>query len=305
MNHASTHAIAAEHGSQCARRPTIRAVDTSGFVIFSQGGDGGAHVIAHRMLDQGRIALGHDRLGAWLDGRKGHGSSWVHLQFHMAIFELGIGDWSAAYERFLAEILPVAAATEDALTDAPGLLWRLAIAAPEAVELPWEPLRRTALAGMSHSREPFVELYRLLTFAGAGDRDSIDAWLRLHARQIHSQRQWLVVQTVDALRAYVDGTYATAANVLERLAPWIPRVGGSRAQNELLGDLAEHCRRRATCARKTGHLDGTTRVSGETQKKRRWPRGLSASNDGAAAPRMSQSISASTSVAMKQPPTPS
>jgi len=234
-------------------------VDTSGQAIFSHGDEGAAHVAAHGLLDRGQHALGYERLGAWLDGRTGSGSDWVHLQFHMALFELGVGKWHAACERFLDEILPVAEATEDALTDAPGLLWRLAITAPLRVELPWQPLRRAALCSMRELREPYVELHHLLTFAGARDRDSIDAWLRLHARQIHSRRQWLVVQTGRALRAYVDAKYAIAAAELQRLAPQIREIGGSRAQNQLLGKLAEHCQRRATARSRAGRPNQAAR----------------------------------------------
>lgn len=250
--HARTRQNAATQRSTACPPGVIRSVDTSGSVIFAHGDEGNAHVVAHRMLDHGQIALGYEHLGAWLEARTGSGSDWAHLQFHMAIFELGIGNWHAAYERFVAEILPVATTTEDALTDAPGLLWRLAITAPLGVELPWQPLRRTALFSLSDLREPFVELHHLLTFAGARDRDSIDAWLRLHAPQIHSRRQWLVVQTGRALRAYVDAKYAIAAVELQRLAPQIPEVGGSRAQNQLLEKLAKHCQRRAAARSQTG-----------------------------------------------------
>ena len=243
MNHASSHQIHANPRSQAARPEATRATDTSGYVIFSEGDEGTAHTLAHRMLDQGQIALGHARLGAWLEGRDGSGSDWAHLQFHMAIFELGIGDWNAAYERFVDEILPVAETTEDALTDGPGLLWRLAIASPSPVDLPWQTLRQTARASMRQIREPFVELHHLLAFAGASDRDSIDDWLRLHTRQIRSQREHLVVETACALRRYVDRAFSAAAIELERLAPRMPQVGGSRAQNELFAELAAHCRR--------------------------------------------------------------
>lgn len=230
MNHESTRKTAAQS----------RVTDSSGYVVFSHGDEGAAHVTAHRMLDNGQIELGYAQLGTWLDGRTGAGSDWAHLQFHMGIFELGVGDWDAAYARFLSEILPVAATTEDALTDAPGLLWRIAMTAPGSVDLPWEPLRRAALSSMRRLRDPFVELHHLLAFAGAGDRDSIEAWLRMHARMIRTQRERLVVQAAQALRAYVDAAYGAAAIELERLAPHMPTVGGSRAQNELFKDLADH-----------------------------------------------------------------
>ena len=56
--------------------------DESGYVIFSDGEVGSAHVMAHRLLDAGDIALGRDRLGQWLVGREGSGSDWAHIQFY-------------------------------------------------------------------------------------------------------------------------------------------------------------------------------------------------------------------------------
>jgi len=245
MNQESTRGTTAQHTLYHELDDEARATDISGYAVFSDGDEGTAHVMAHRMLDQDQSAAGHDWLGAWLNGRTGSGSNWSHLQFHMAIFELGVGDWDSAYTRFHSEILPIAATTEDALTDGPGLLWRLAITAPNAVDLPWEPLRQTALCSMRRLRTPFVELHHLLTFAGAGDLNGIDAWLDMHSREIQSLREQLVVQAGHALRAYVTGAYAKAAREFERLVPQLPTVGGSDAQNGLFKDLTAHCWDRA------------------------------------------------------------
>ena len=64
--------------------------DSSGFQIFSDSDIGSAHVTAHRMLDLGRLDRGHQLLGKWLDGRTGRGSEWVHIQWHMLVFELAV-----------------------------------------------------------------------------------------------------------------------------------------------------------------------------------------------------------------------
>ena len=82
--------------------PRTRSHDVSGFGVFSQGDAGQAHVAAHRMLDEGRHELGHRLLGAWLEGRSGSGSDWTHLQWHMAVFELAVGQWDAAFARLAA-----------------------------------------------------------------------------------------------------------------------------------------------------------------------------------------------------------
>ena len=78
--------------------PRTRSQDVSGFGVFSHGDAGQAHVMAHRMLDEGRHELGHRLLGAWLDGRDGSGSDWTHLQWHMAVFEIAVGKWDAALD---------------------------------------------------------------------------------------------------------------------------------------------------------------------------------------------------------------
>ena len=105
--------------------PRATSRDVSGFGVFSQGDAGDAHVMAHRMLDEERYELGHQLLGAWLDSHDGAGSDWTHLQWHMAVFEIAVGKWERAFARFEREILPVAISSDDALTDAPAMLWRL------------------------------------------------------------------------------------------------------------------------------------------------------------------------------------
>ena len=215
--------------------------DINGYTVFSAGKTGAAHTMAHRMFDENRIELGHQLLGEWLQGRTGSGSEWLHLQFHMAVFELALDDWDAAYTRFMNEVLPAAATTEEALTDAPALLWRLQLKAPEPIELPWELLRQTALARMPRPSAPFVELHNLLALAGASDLASIEQWLQRRPAHIPSRRERLVERMAVALRAYATREYQHAATLLRSVVPHLSQVGGSRAQNELFRQLEESC----------------------------------------------------------------
>jgi len=215
--------------------------DSSGYTVFSAGDAGAAHVMAHQMLDEDHIELGHQLLTEFLENHSGSGSDWVHLHFHMAIFELAIGDWDAAYKRFMTEIQPTATTTEDALTDAPALLWRLALMATEPVELPWDALRSTALGRMQRASEPFVELHNLLSLAGAGDIESIDQWLQTRPVNIPSQRERLVQKMAVALSACAAGSYTYAASVMHNVVPQLSQVGGSRAQNQLFRQLEQWC----------------------------------------------------------------
>lgn len=218
----------------------MNARDKSGYVVFSKGDVGAAHVMAHELLDSGRLELGHELLGRWLTGRTGSGSDWAHIQFHMAVFELETGDWKSAYARFLEEIVPIAATSQDALTDAPALAWRLLLKARKNEPLPWETLRSTALVGVStgasQSRDPFVELHRLLALAGARDTAGIEAWLEAN-RGAASRSTGVVVQAADALAAYTQDDHRRAAGLLRGVVPELATVGGSAAQNALFAEL--------------------------------------------------------------------
>jgi hypothetical protein len=218
--------------------PRSTSHDVIGFGVFSHGDAGEAHVAAHRMLDEGRHELGHRLLGAWLEGRDGRGSDWTHIQWHMAIFEIAVGKWEAALKRFERQILPVAANTYDALTDAPAMLWRLQLAAPRPVTLAWEPVHATAVHRLALPSGPYVELHCLLALAGSGDVAGLDRWL--HGRPVtQDPRATLLAQMGVGLRAFASNDYELSAAVLAAAAPKVSELGGSHAQNLLFKDIAD------------------------------------------------------------------
>ena len=227
--------------------PRTTSRDVSGFGVFSHGDAGEAHVMAHRMLDEERYELGHRLLGAWLNHHNGAGSDWTHLQWHMAVFEIAVGRWEAALTRFEREILPVAICSNDALTDAPAMLWRLWLTAPRHVDLPWEPLRARAVRNLGQPDCPYVELHCLLALAGARDIEALDQWLRVK-RFCTDERTKLLAQLAVGLRAFAASDYALAASVLDSAVARISELGGSHAQNQLFADITRHCWNRTPAA---------------------------------------------------------
>ncbi len=219
--------------------PKLR--DAGGYEIFSHGETGAAHAFAHRMFDIGHMQAGRRGLESWLAGRQGRGSDWLHLHFHLALFELETGDWQRAYERFATEILPAAASGAEALTDAPGLLWRLAISAPGPAGLPWPALRRTALANLHRSRNPYVQLHNLLALAGAGDVHAIQRWLESCQAAAKTPGERRLQQIAPALKALAARSWRQAGDLLQDGMQEICAIGGSRAQNRLFEQLAAWC----------------------------------------------------------------
>lgn len=218
--------------------------DISGFQVFSGSEIGQAHVMAHQMLDLDRLERGHTLLGAWLDGRRAEGSEWVHIQWHMLVFELAVGDWESAHRRFMKHVLPAGRDTDEAVTDAPAGLWRLALAAPSAVALPWSTVAAPARARVQGERTPYETLHDLLALAGARDAESISRWVGNAERNRSCDDTLLGFG--QAFLALALGDLQTTASRLERVLPGVSTLGGSRAQNTLFEDIHRFARDPAT-----------------------------------------------------------
>jgi hypothetical protein len=196
------------------------------------------------LLDAGHPEEGHRVLGAWLAGRDGAGSDWVHLQWHMAVFEIAVGRWTSASDRFVREILPAVSAGE-AHTDAPALLWRLSLTSTAGVQLPWGPVRDAAIEGLRRVSSAYVELHHLLALAGAGDASSLYQWRSSAARDDSSLCGHVLSRIADGLCAFAAQDYSRAAVTLAATAPRVSRLGGSRAQNQLFELISQEARWRA------------------------------------------------------------
>jgi hypothetical protein len=199
-----------------------------------------AHGSPHTTV--GQPEEGHRVLGAWLAAHDGAGSDWTHLQWHMAVYEIGAGQWTSAFARFVRHILP-AVSTGDAYTDGPSLLWRLSLTRPGPVEIPWEPIHDAAIEGLRRPSSPYVELHHLLAFAGAGDVFSIKRWRS--GRDGSSLSGQVLTRMAEGLGAFAAQDYSRAAVTLTATAPQVSRLGGSRAQNELFELISQEARWRA------------------------------------------------------------
>lgn len=231
-------------GATPPRRFAEPVCDNSGYAVFSDGEIGAMHVLAHRFLDSRAPQRGHQILEQWLAVRSGHGPRWIHIQWHMAVFELALGHWQAALNRFWKFILPAVLTSDDALTDAPALLWRLALETPKQVSLPWDCVRDRALLSLKGQSSAFVTLHNLLALAGAGAIEHLEAWIRDQNTRPRATRKNTVVRFAAALRSFVAEDFAAAASDLTALAPTVTRIGGSRAQNEIFLKIRDAARRK-------------------------------------------------------------
>lgn len=212
----------------------LAPVDASGARLFHRGEVGAAHVAAHRALDERRIREGHDALAAFLRDRTGAGSDWAHVQWHLLVFELELGQVHAAHARYRRQLLP---AIRDgvALTDGPSALWRLALDAP-SLQLDWTDVcavARRRLARRGEPDGPFVTLHHLLALAGAGDGPGLMAFAQRTG-------DGTLAACARALAAWTLGEFDLVVMLLDDLTPaQRAHVGGSAAQNELLDRIRD------------------------------------------------------------------
>ena len=209
--------------------------DAAGYAVFNQGDLGRMHVLAHRLADEGRPAAGIQVLRPWLDSRSGQGSEWVHLQWHLAVFEIAVGDIRRAYARYRAHIRPAVAA-DQALTDAPAMLWRLQRAGARVEGTDWSAVAEVARRRLDDESDRYVTLHHLLALAGAGDLETIRTFV---ARPDSHP----VLAAIGSFLIHQAGRHYDAA--LERLevaVAGMAEVGGSHAQNALLRGLLEDTR---------------------------------------------------------------
>lgn len=231
-----------------ARSRTARRSDVSGFPVFADGDLGRAHVLAHELLDAGRHHEGRRRLGTWLEGQQGSGSRWVHLQWHMAIFEIATGALDAPLDRYRTHILP-AVYSGDALTDAPSLLWRLNLAGVATEESDWKPVRDVALAHLRQQEDPYIEVHNLLALGVAGDIRNLDGWLGAPEAPEHLPCYQIVRLIGQGLRSFAGGDFTAAGRALRLGARAVSWLGGSHGQNTLFEQLRDEAWRLGS-----GHL---------------------------------------------------
>lgn len=202
-----------------------------------------AHSVAHVYFERGDASAGAEVLGNWLQGFDCPASSYVHLSWHLALFELALGQYHRALERYEHDIRPsVVARSMATLPDSASFLWRVQLysgvsASPTA--LPWGEVRRLAIPMAEHPGFAFQVAHAAFALAASDDQAGLTMLLE-HLQRTANQgdlcTREMVVPLVQGIAAFARGEYARAAAWLEPVCPQLVRIGGSHAQREVFED---------------------------------------------------------------------
>ena len=220
-----------------------------------------AHVRAHvhYELDQGQAGAAF--LHSWLAQYPVRGILRGHLSWHLALWELGAGNAAAAWRLYEQELRP-ALNWEGApipplnvLTDVASWLWRAELTGESRRDDDWR-----AVAGYSNERfaqagVAFADIHAAMAYLRNGDQATFER-LRVDLERLGPERpaSAIAARIADGFAASARGDWALAAAHLGEARVEAVRVGGSRAQRELVDRSLLQAFRRAGLAEQAAAL---------------------------------------------------
>jgi Tfp pilus assembly protein PilF len=223
-----------ENGERDAARPKI---DRS--LTQNPNNPWAAHARAHLCYEDGDPAAARAFLVSWLAGYPRNGPLYSHLSWHLALGELEAGAAASALRLFRQAFSPDvhSGPPRGKLNDAVSFLWRWELAGHPRDLDAWRVIHEFATAAFPRPGLAFSDMHIALALVAAGD----DAALAVRACQIERlARQGrypsgpLVPAVSRGFAAFERGDFGAAIDALEPIVGELERIGGSRAQLDLV-----------------------------------------------------------------------
>jgi Tetratricopeptide repeat len=223
-----------ENGQRDAARPMI---DRS--LAQNPRNPWAAHARAHLCYETGDPGAARAFLASWLDTYPRNGALYSHLSWHLALGDLEAGDAAAALRLFREAFSPDvhSGPPRGKVNDAVSFLWRWELAGHPRDAEAWRTMHDFATGAFPRAGAAFSDMHIALAQAVAGE----DAALDLRVRQINElARQGrypsgvCVPAVARGFAAFERRDYAVAIEALAPIAGELERIGGSRAQLDLV-----------------------------------------------------------------------
>jgi hypothetical protein len=192
----------------------------------------GAHIRAHVYYEHGERAAGLQYLRDWWGPYDKEGQLHCHLSWHVALWELELGHLDRAWEVYRAHLHPGASwgPPINTLSDAASFLFRAELAGePRQAEL-WREVSRYAAQWFPAPGVSFADVHAALAHAFAGETDALTRLVE----GAKGPAADLLAPLAQAFGAIGRGAWADAVATLTPLMASHERIGGSRAQRDLI-----------------------------------------------------------------------
>jgi tetratricopeptide (TPR) repeat protein len=231
----SYHATAlSEDGQLAAARPKIERS-----VMLNPNNAHAAHGFAHVCYESGDADTGRGFLSSWLATYPREGAFHGHLSWHLALFELGAGHWPQALRLYQDAIAlgRHSGGPQQKMTDGAAFLWRSELAGHPRDAAAWRALYEFGKDALPRPGAALADLHVILTLAVMGDDAALDARTR-QMEDLAREGRYPSGSYLPALScgfvAFERADFSAAIAALAPLAGDNERIGGSRAQHDLI-----------------------------------------------------------------------
>jgi len=198
----------------------------------------GAHIKAHVHYEAGEERAAADYLDTWMPEYPRESLLHCHLSWHVAMFALSLGDMDKAWRVYRAQVHPAGGSWGPALnsvTDSTSFLWRAELAGEPRREELWREACEIAASSFPKTGISFVDVHAALARIAAGQGiDSLLHELRERDAAGKLPAGSVVYRLAEGFAAFGRGDWAGATGVLEAALRETVRIGGSRAQRDLV-----------------------------------------------------------------------
>ena len=199
----------------------------------------GAHAFAHLCYETGERDAGIAFMREWLPLYDRGGGLFGHLNWHLGVFELHAGNLEGGLrlynDAFCAD--DHRGAVHQKLSDSAAFLWRSELAGHPRDPARWARLRDYAREKLPRPGMSLADWHVGLTYAATGDDAALDGWVKAIEELARAGRYpsgSLIPAVARAFAAYQRGDYAATIGLIEPMLPERERIGGSRAQGDLV-----------------------------------------------------------------------
>jgi tetratricopeptide (TPR) repeat protein len=226
------HAMAlSEDGQLAAARPKIERS-----VAMNPNNAHGAHGFAHVCYESGEGDTARAYLSSWLATYPRDGFFHGHLSWHLSLCELQAGNWDAA-ERLYRDAIALdrhSGGPQQRMSDGAAYLWRSELAGQPRDAAAWQAMAEYAGDALPRPGSGLADLHVILAQAVMNG----DAVRAAQIEDLAHEGRYLSGSYLPAVSggfsAFERGDFAAAIDALAPLARENERIGGSRAQHDLI-----------------------------------------------------------------------
>jgi tetratricopeptide (TPR) repeat protein len=229
------HAMAlSEDGQLAAARPKIERS-----VAANPNNAHGAHGFAHVCYESGEPDTARAYLSSWLATYPRGGFFHGHLSWHLSLCEIEAGNWFKALSlyRDAMALDRHSGGPQQRMSDGAAFLWRSELAGHPRDAAAWRALYDYATSALPSPGSGLADLHVILAQAVMGD----DAGLASRSRRMEDMAlegrypSGSYLPTLSrGFAAFERGDFFAAIEVLAPLVAENERIGGSRAQHDLI-----------------------------------------------------------------------